>query len=94
MKSSEQQKFETSYGYKATKIEVAIDALAVFVNKDNTIKGLSLRQVDSIFSSSFKRGGKNITEWTELNESPLYFAENISILVEIVLLELMDSLKR
>ena len=79
MKSSEQQKFESTHGYKATKVELAIDALAVFVHKDNAIKGLSLKQIDSIFSSSFKRGGENIVEWTELNQSPLYFAENISI---------------
>ena len=35
MKSKESEAFEAKYGYKATPIPVAIDALAVFVNKDN-----------------------------------------------------------
>ena len=38
MKSKEIMAFEKTYGYKPTKIIVAIDALAVFVHKDNPIK--------------------------------------------------------
>ncbi len=63
MKANEMDAFEKKYGYKPTAIKVAIDALAVFVHKDNPIKGLTLAQVDSIFSSTFKRGGKNIDTW-------------------------------
>src|SRR5216684_1272904 len=57
MKGTEIDAFEKKYGYKPTEIKVAIDALAVFVHKDNPIKGLSMDQVDSIFSSTNKRGG-------------------------------------
>ena len=60
MKSSELDKFEQEFGYKPTPVKVAIDALAVFVHKDNPIKGLTLEQVDSIFSSTYKRGGTDI----------------------------------
>ena len=63
MKSTEMDAFEKKFGYKPTAIKVAIDALAVFVHKDNPIKGLTLEQVDGIFSSTFKRGGKNIDSW-------------------------------
>lgn len=56
MKSKEIESFEKRYGYKPTAIRVAIDALAVFVHKDNPIKGLSLAQVDAIFSSTLKCG--------------------------------------
>lgn len=63
MKANEMDAFEKKFGYKPTAIKVAIDALAVFVHKDNPIKGLTLAQVDSIFSSTFKRGGKNIDTW-------------------------------
>src|SRR5438876_3179260 len=63
MKATEIDAFEKKYGYKPTEIKVAIDALAVFVHKDNPIKGLSMQQVDSIFSSTLKRGGKDITKW-------------------------------
>jgi phosphate transport system substrate-binding protein len=66
MKSDEIDKFEKKYGYKPTEIKVAIDALAVFVHKDNPIKGLNMAQVDSIFSSTYKRGGKPIKTWGEV----------------------------
>ena len=60
MKSSELDKFEQEFGYKPTPVKVAIDALAVFVHKDNPVAGLTLEQVDSIFSSTYKRGGTDI----------------------------------
>jgi phosphate transport system substrate-binding protein len=66
MSSSEIDRFEKKYGYKPTQIRVAIDALAVFVHKDNPLTGLTNQQLDSVFSSSFKKGGKNITQWSEL----------------------------
>jgi len=65
MKSSEIDDFEKKYGYKPTEIKVSIDALAVFVHKDNPIKGLTLQQLDGIFSSTLKRGGKPIAMWGE-----------------------------
>src|SRR5690554_2298468 len=52
MKDSEKQAFEQKYGYKPVEIPVAIDALAVFVHKDNPIKSLDIEQVDAIFSST------------------------------------------
>src|SRR5215470_7651779 len=66
MKATESDAFEKKYGYKPTEIKVAIDSLAVFVHKDNPLKGLSLDQLDSIFSSTNKRGGKPINIWGEL----------------------------
>ena len=66
MKSSEIDKFEARHGYKPFQIGVALDALAVFVHKDNPIDGLSLEQIDSIFSNTFKRGGSPIETWGQL----------------------------
>lgn len=66
MKAEEIDAFEKKHGYKPTEVKVAIDALAVFVHKDNTIKGLTMKQVDSIFSSTRKAGGEDITEWGQL----------------------------
>ncbi|MDG4811782.1 phosphate ABC transporter substrate-binding protein PstS family protein [Hydrogenovibrio sp. 3SP14C1] len=64
MKSKETAMFEKKHGYKPTAIGVAIDALAVYVNKDNPIKGLTIPQVDAIFSSTRKCGSKEtITTW-------------------------------
>jgi phosphate transport system substrate-binding protein len=63
MKEEEKDKFEKKYGYKPMEIRVAIDALAVYVHKDNPVEGLSLQQVDSIFSSTRKMGGGDISNW-------------------------------
>lgn len=64
MKDDELGAFERKFGYKPTAIPVAVDALAVFANKDNPIKGLSMDQVDAIFSSTRKCGyNKDITTW-------------------------------
>ncbi len=52
MKVNERQAFEQRHGYPATAILVAIDALAVYVHKDNPIAGLSLKQLDAIFSGN------------------------------------------
>ena len=70
MKSTEIDEFEKKFGYKPTAIPVAIDALAVYVHKDNPIKGLTLGQLDSIFSSTKKRGGSDITKWGQAGLEP------------------------
>lgn len=66
MKPNEIESFEKHYGYPPTAIKVAIDALAVFVHKDNPIRGLSMKQVDGIFSTTYKCGDKNINRWGQL----------------------------
>jgi phosphate transport system substrate-binding protein len=66
MKNTEIDEFEKKFGYKPLAVPVAVDALAVFVNKDNPIKGLTLTQVDGMFSTSRKSGGADITTWGEL----------------------------
>ncbi|GAB4299651.1 MAG: phosphate ABC transporter substrate-binding protein PstS [Thiohalomonadaceae bacterium] len=67
MKASEVQAFENKYGYKPTAVPVAIDVLAVYVNKDNPIKGLTMAQVDAIFSATRRCGYKeDITRWGQL----------------------------
>ncbi|NVJ61760.1 MAG: phosphate ABC transporter substrate-binding protein PstS family protein [Gammaproteobacteria bacterium] len=68
MKDKELAAFEKKHGYKPLEIPVAIDALAVYVNKDNPIKGLSIPQVDAIFSSTRKcKFESDITSWDQLN---------------------------
>jgi phosphate transport system substrate-binding protein len=64
MKDDEIEAFEGKQGYKPTAIPVAVDALAVMVNKDNPVKGLTMEQVDGIFSSTNKCGGAaSIETW-------------------------------
>ena len=66
MKAKELDAFEAKFGYKPTPVRVAVDALAVFVHKDNPIKGLNLAQVDAAFSKTQKFGLKNATTWGDL----------------------------
>jgi len=67
MKDKEIEAFEKKHGYKPTPIRVAIDALAVYVNKDNPIKGMTIAEVDAVFSSTRKCGhGKDISKWGDL----------------------------
>lgn len=70
MKDQEIQAFEQKYGYKPTAVGVAIDALAVFVNKDNPIESLTIPQVDAIFSATRKCGHPaDIARWGDLGLS-------------------------
>lgn len=67
MKDNEIEAFESRYGYKPTAIPVAIDALAVYVHKDNPIAGMTIPQIDAIFSSNQRCGGSDgIDSWGDL----------------------------
>ena len=67
MKDTELAAFEQKYGYKPTAIPVAVDALAVFVHKDNPIQHLTMEQVDAIFSSTRLCGAKaDVKTWGDL----------------------------
>ena len=67
MKDKEVESFEKKFGYKPTPIAVAIDALAVFVHKDNPIAGLTIPEIDAIFSSTRTCGGPaEIDDWGDL----------------------------
>lgn len=63
MKADEIEKFEGKFGFKPTEIAVALDALSVYVHKDNPVKSLNFDQLDDIFSTS---GARNIATWGEL----------------------------
>jgi phosphate transport system substrate-binding protein len=67
MKGKEIDSFEKSFGYKPTPLRTSIDMLAVYVHKDNPIKGMTLQQVDAIFSKGRKGGPPmDIVTWGEL----------------------------
>jgi phosphate transport system substrate-binding protein len=67
MRQGEIQAFEERHGYAPTQIRVAIDMLAVYVHRDNPIEGLSIPQVDAIFSSTRRCGHPNdITRWGQV----------------------------
>jgi len=80
MKSDEVAGFERKFGYKPARIRVAVDALAVFVNKDNPIGCLSLEQVDAIYSRT-RKGGESmeITTWGQLGLKGDWASRRISV---------------
>lgn len=70
MKDQEIEAFERRHGYKPTAVPVAIDALAIFVHKDNPIEGLTIPEVDAIFSSTRScNHPEGITRWGQLGLS-------------------------
>ncbi len=80
MKAKEIDKFEAKFGYKPTAFPVAVDALAVYVNKDNPIHGLTLEQVDAIFSKSRRQGARqNIEKWGHVGLNGDWAAAPISL---------------
>ena len=67
MKESEIQAFANKHGYSPVGIRVALDALAIYVHKDNPLKSISIEQTDAIFSATRRCGGSNdIRTWGEL----------------------------
>ncbi len=79
MKSLEIDAFEYAFGYKPTQVSVSIDALAVFAHKDNPIEGLTMQQVDSIFSNTFKAGSTPIDRWGQVNLKGRWEDRSISL---------------
>ena len=55
-RESEQQAFEERHGFPMTVVGVGIDTIAVFVHRDNPIEGLTIEQVDAIFSATRRCG--------------------------------------
>ena len=80
MKGTEVDQFEKKFGYKPAPIRVAVDALAVFVNKDNPVKCLSFEQVDAIFSKSRRQGYKeDIKTWGQVGLTGDWAARPVSL---------------
>ncbi len=80
MKSKEVDAFEKKFGYKPGRIRVGVDALAVFTNKDNPLKCLSLPQVDAMFSKIRKGGMRSdIGTWGEVGLKGMWASKPVSV---------------
>ena len=80
MKQEEIDAFEKKFGYKPTELRVSIDALAVYVNKDNPLKGLTLPQVDAAFSKTRRGGYKtDIMNWGDFGLTGDWTKRGISL---------------
>jgi phosphate transport system substrate-binding protein len=72
---AEEQAFVAKFGYKPLAIRVATGSVGslgktatsvVLVDKDNPIKGLTLAELDAIYSKTRSRGHAEITTWGDL----------------------------
>ncbi len=80
MKGAEIAAFEKAKGYKPTAVPVAIDALAVFVHKDNPVKSMKMEVVDAIFSDTRKCGhDKAVTNWGDAGLSGAWAKRDLQI---------------
>lgn len=80
MKPTELDEFENAFGYKPTQIRVAVDALAVYVNKDNPIDKLTMQQVDAIFSKGRNCGAAgDIGSWGQVGLGGSWSSRPISL---------------
>lgn len=67
MKDAEIDEFESKFGYKPVGIATSIDMLAVYVHKDNPLNGLTISQVDAIFSKTRGCGAATaVRTWGDL----------------------------
>lgn len=68
LKREEIAQFERKFGYAPTQVRTAVDALAIYVHPANPIlkSGLTLKQLDAIFSTTRKRGGAAVVTWGDL----------------------------
>ncbi|MFY2509480.1 PstS family phosphate ABC transporter substrate-binding protein [Vibrio pectenicida] len=67
MRQREIEAFEREHGYKPTELRIAIDAVGVFVHRDNPVAGLNFEQLDRIFSATLRCGGtKSVSTWADL----------------------------
>jgi len=80
MTAEEAEAFEKKYGYKASSFRVAVDALAIYVNKDNPVQCLAVQQLNRIFSSTRRTaGGGDIKTWGEVGLTGEWATKPISL---------------
>lgn len=64
--------FEANHGYRPLEVPIAMDAVAIYVHKDNPIQQLTIQEVDAIFSKDHRRGHEPITIWGQIGvQGPL-----------------------
>jgi len=79
MTDEEAHAFEAKYGYPPTAYKIALDALAVYVNRDNPIRQMTLQQLDGMFSSTRRKGAAAIDSWGSLGLTGDWTSKNVEL---------------
>lgn len=69
MKPDEIELVEKARGCKVEYIDIAIDAIAVCVNRQNPVMQLTMNELDRIFGRERRRGGAPAVTWADLGVS-------------------------
>jgi phosphate transport system substrate-binding protein len=78
--ATEISRFTQKYGYPPTTLIVAVDAIAIYVEKNNPLQSLTLQEVDALFSVTRFCGSSNkIDTWTDIGVTK--FGENREVLL-------------
>jgi phosphate transport system substrate-binding protein len=77
LRPEEIKAIKTRFGSDPTQIVVAQDAVGVYVNKNNPLPGLTLAQLDAIYSRDPKRGGGRPEFWRDLGVTGSLAGESI-----------------
>ncbi|MDH5587841.1 MAG: PstS family phosphate ABC transporter substrate-binding protein [Nitrospirota bacterium] len=73
MTNEEINAFALRIGYPPASVPVAVDALAVFVQKDNPLDHITLQRLDALFSSDRRRGApESLDQWGQLGLSGVW----------------------
>ena len=76
----ERKDFHARYGFEPTEIPIAMDAVSIYVSKDNPLKGLTMEQVDAVFGVDRRRGyHQAITKWKDLGIEDAWGAQPINL---------------
>ncbi|MEM7674232.1 MAG: PstS family phosphate ABC transporter substrate-binding protein [Verrucomicrobiota bacterium] len=79
MTAAELLQFSEKYGRKPLAIPVALDAVVLYVNAANPIKGMGLAEVDGVFSETRLLGGESKNTWGDLGLTGLWALRPISV---------------
>lgn len=80
LKPSEIRDFTRVHGYPPTVLKVAMDAIAIFVDRRNPLTGMTLEQVDAVFSETRYCGGSDkIERWSQLGVNDIEYRSPIRL---------------
>lgn len=79
MTPDEVEAFESKFGYKPTGVLVAVDALAIYVHKDNPVQCLDIEQLQRIFAADRRDGLKSAKTWGDVGVTGEWAAKPIAL---------------
>lgn len=78
MDQSEKQAFFEKYGYPIKEFRIARDALIMVVHGTNPLPGITMEQLDGIYSDRLFRGGQQVQTWGDLGLSGVWASQPVN----------------